>query len=76
MTMSTIPYKLKSEEQSPSHTKVDNLNNNNFRPVSILTSISKHSGFIDDAQLLKYFRYYLMIWLVHFVKITAVKHYL
>ena len=53
MAMSTFPGQLKCAELSPLYIKEDNLNKKNFRPVSILTSISKLYEYVVNDQLLE-----------------------
>ena len=53
--MSTFPDQLKCAELSPLYKKEDNLNKKNFRPVSILTGISKLYESVVNDQLLEFF---------------------
>ena len=55
IAMSTFPGQLKCAELSSLYKKEDNLNKKNFRPVSILTCISKVSEFVVNDQLLEFF---------------------
>ena len=55
MAMNTFPDQLKYAELSPLFKKEDNLNKTNFRPVSILTGISKLYESVVNDQLLEYF---------------------
>ena len=55
MAMGTFPDQLKCAVLSPLFKKEDNLNKMNFRPVSILTGISKRYESVINDQLLKYF---------------------
>ena len=55
MAMNTFPDQLKCAELSPLFKKEDNLNKTNFRPVSILTGISKLYESVVNDQLLEYF---------------------
>ena len=55
ISMSTFPDQLKCAELSPLYKKEDNLNKNNFRPVSILTGISKLYESVVNDQLLEFF---------------------
>ena len=54
MAMNTFPFQLKCAEPSLLFKKEDNLNKMNFRPVNILTGISKLYESVYD-QLLEYF---------------------
>ena len=55
MAMNTFPDQRKCAELSPLFKKEDNLNKTNFRPVSILTGISKLYESVVNEQLLEYF---------------------
>ena len=55
ISMSTFPDQLKCAELSPLYKKEDNLNEKNFRPVSILTGISKLYESVVNDQLLEFF---------------------
>ena len=55
ISMSTFPDQLKCAELSPLYKKEDNLNKKNFRPVSILTGISKLYESVVNDQLLEFF---------------------
>ena len=55
ISMSTFPDQLKCAELSPLYKREDNFNKNNFRPVSILTGISKLYGSVVNDQLLEFF---------------------
>ena len=55
ISMSTFPDQLKCAELSPLYKKKDNLNKKNFRPVSILTGISKLYESVVNDQLLEFF---------------------
>ena len=55
ISMSTFPDQLKCAELSPLYKKEDNLNRNNFRPVSILTGISKLYESVVNDRLLEFF---------------------
>ena len=55
ISMSTFPNLLKCAELSPLYKKEDNLNKKNFRPVSILTGISKLYESVVNDQLLEFF---------------------
>ena len=55
ISMSTFPEQLKCAELSPLYKKEDNLNKKNFRPVSILTGISKLYESVVNDQLLEFF---------------------
>ena len=53
--MNTFPDQLECAELSPLSKKEDNLNKTNFRPVSILTGISKLYESVVNDQLLEHF---------------------
>ena len=55
MALSTFPGQLKCAELSPLYKKEDNLNKKNFRPVRILTGISKLYESVVNDQLLEFF---------------------
>ena len=55
ISMSTFPDQLKCAELSPLYKKEDDLNKNNFRPVSILTGISKLYESVVNDQVLEFF---------------------
>ena len=55
MAMGTFPDQLKCVELSPLFKKIDKLNWMNFRPVSILTGISKLYESVVNDQLLEFF---------------------
>ena len=55
MAINTLPDQLKCAELSPLFKKEDNLNKMNFRPVIILTGISKLYESVVNDQVLKYF---------------------
>ena len=51
----TFANNLKNVELSPIHKKEDNLNKTNYRPVSVLTVVSKLQGDVMNDQLREYF---------------------
>ena len=55
MAMNTFPDHMKCAEVSPIFKKEDNLNKKNFRPVSVLTGISKLYESVVNDQLLEFF---------------------
>ena len=55
VAMNTFPDQLKCAELSPLFKKEDNFNKTNFRPVSILTGISKLYESVVNDQLFEYF---------------------
>ena len=55
MAMDTFPNPMKYTEVSPFYKKEDNMNKKNFRPVSVLTGISKLYESVINDQLLEFF---------------------
>ena len=55
MEMNIFPDTLKCADVSPVFKKDDNLNKNNFRPVSVLTGISKLYECVVNDQLFEFF---------------------
>ena len=55
MQMNVFPKTMKCAELSPIYKKDDNLLKNNFRPVSVLTGISKLYESVVNDQLLEFF---------------------
>ena len=51
----TFANNLKNAELSPIHKKEDNLNKTNYRPVSVLTAVSKLHEDVMNEQLREYF---------------------
>ena len=57
ISQNIFPHNLKCAEVSPIFKKGDKLDKNNFRPVSILTSISKIFEYVLNNQLIAHFNY-------------------
>ena len=63
ITNSIFPHQLKYADVSPVFKKSDNLVKENYRPISVLTSISKVFESIMCDQMVDHFKDLLSIWL-------------